>query len=361
MPRFSTCPFFVTTPSFLSSRAKSRDLRFFSLKQISPKTLHRNLSSRPERRDLRFLPPQTNLTKNSPPATLSSRPKRRDLRFLPPQTNLTKNSPPQPCHPDRSGGTCGFFLPQTNLTKNSPPQPCHPDRSGGTCGFFLPQTNLTKNSPPHLVIPTEAEGPAVSFPSNKSHQRPTAPCHPDRSGGTYGFFPLKQISPKTPHPNLVIPTEAEGPAVSSPSNKSHQKLPTRNLVIPTEAEGPAVSSPSNKSHQKPPTRNLVIPTESEGPTVSSPSNKSHQKLPTQPCHPDRSGGTCGFFPLKQISPKTPHATLSSRPKRRDLRFLSPQTNLTKNAPRNLVIPTEAEGPAFGPGAQTTIKEPLQAS
>jgi hypothetical protein len=69
------------------------------------------------------------------------------------------------------------------------------------------------------------------------------------------------------------------PALLSPTSKIHHRSATLSLVIPSEAEGPAVRlsrsqmlrpallSPTSKIHHRSATLSLVIPSEAEGPAV----------------------------------------------------------------------------------------------
>ena len=127
-----------------------------------------------------------------------------------------KRHPPL-CHPERSRGTCGAPFPQTTacssfsryslshgnaalpLSSRAKPRDLRCALPLNNCPQLLPPlfTATWKRRPP-LVIPSEAEGPAVrpspkqlpAAPSAAIHchmETPPSPCHPERSRGTCSF------------------------------------------------------------------------------------------------------------------------------------------------------------------------------
>jgi hypothetical protein len=132
-------------------------------------------------------------------------------RGCPPATNLPLKQLSPFCHPERSRGICSFLSQQPIPTGNPTPPLSSSNESP-------PETTLS------FVIPSEAEGSAVSFPSNQFLlETPPHPCPPATN------LPLKQPSPLSsrakprdlqfpfpatnsywkPHPTLVIPTGAK--------------------------------------------------------------------------------------------------------------------------------------------------------
>jgi hypothetical protein len=170
---------------------------------------------------------------------------------------------------------------------------CHPDRSGGTCGSADPSWRCIFDRVVMGLRPIHGDKKRVGPACALSIEPLPFPCHPDRSGGTCGSAD-----------------------------------PSWRCIFDRVVMG-------------------LRPTQGDEKRVGPASTLSIEPLPF-PCHPDRSGGTCGsadpswrcifdrvvmgLRPTqgdeKRLGPasalyRTVTLSLSSRPERRDLQFRGP--------------------------------------
>ena len=138
---------------------------------------------------------------NPPHSPLSSRAKPRDLHFPSSATKATRIPPlPFVISSEANGSALSFI---SNESDPNPPTPlCHPERSRGLCSFLHQQRKRPESAPLPIVIPSEAEGSAVSFISNQSGPNPPTPhCHPERSRGICGSLHQQRKRPESdPNP-----------------------------------------------------------------------------------------------------------------------------------------------------------------
>jgi hypothetical protein len=135
---------------------------------------------------------------------------------------------------------------------------------------------------------------------------------------------------KTRPSPLVIPSEAQGPAVSLNQHPMLTNAPPSPLSSRAKPRDLQFAQPAPNAHQST-TRPFVIPSEAEGSAVRSTSTQCSPKHHPPLCHPERSRGICGSLDQHQMLTKAPPSPLSSRAKPRDLQFAQPAPNADQSA------------------------------
>ena len=177
-----------------------------------------------------------------------------------PRLNFTSNQPqasrkPTLCHPDRSGAK--WRDPRLHFTSDQPqasgkPTLCHPERSRGICGYTPPATKPNRAASLSFVIPSAAEGSAVTLHQQPNPSEPQA--YPLSSRAQPRDLRLHSTATK---PNraaslsFVIPSAAEGSAVTlhqQPMQGPYSGTPSGKNRYPTQGSvwiycrGPSASS-----------------------------------------------------------------------------------------------------------------------
>ena len=153
------------------------------------------------------------------PFPLSSRAQPRDLQFSPPATGCTWKRHPSLCHPERSRGICSSLH-----------QP--PDAHGSDT---LP-----------FVIPSAAEGSAVLSTSHRMHMEATPfPLSSRAQPRDLQFSPPATGCTWKRHPSLCHPERSRGICSSLHQPPDAHGSDTLPFVIPSAAEGSAVSTSSS--------------------------------------------------------------------------------------------------------------------
>ena len=192
---------------------------------------------------------------------LSSRAKPRDLQFTHPPSNVNGSVSPL-CHPERSGGTCCSPIHHQMLNGSASLPFVIPSEAEGSAVllnrqqrqikarlsplssrakrrdllFTHPPSNVNGSASLPFVIPSEAEGSAVHSTGIKCRsKRPALPLSSRAKRGTCCSPIHHQMLNGSASLPFVIPSAAEGSAVSLNRQQRQIKAPCSTFVIPTEA------------------------------------------------------------------------------------------------------------------------------